>query len=184
MIRPSNKKLGAAAAIATAIAIPAEGLRQYAYYDPPGILTICYGHTGSDVVRGKKYSLTACRELLDQDMLEAVDQVNSCVPGLNENQLAAFGDAVYNLGPTIACNTSKSTAARLLEEGKIDDACRQLPRWNKTHIAGVAVELPGLTKRRNAEMELCLTDPAAAPAPDPGSVATSGAGHPTNLQTD
>jgi GH24 family phage-related lysozyme (muramidase) len=32
----------------------------------------------------------------------------------------------------------------------------QLPRWNKARIAGVAVALPGLTKRRNAEMTLCM----------------------------
>ena len=35
-----------AAILATAIAVPAEGLRQWAYYDPPGILTVCRGHTG------------------------------------------------------------------------------------------------------------------------------------------
>ena len=39
-----------ALALAVALAVPAEGLRQYAYYDPPGILTVCYGTTGRDVV--------------------------------------------------------------------------------------------------------------------------------------
>ena len=33
-----SKRIAAATAIATALAVPAEGLRQYAYYDPPGIL--------------------------------------------------------------------------------------------------------------------------------------------------
>lgn len=176
MIKQNSRKLGTAAAIATLIAIPAEGLRQFAYYDPPGILTVCYGHTGPDVVKGKKYSLTACRELLDADMLHAVGVVNLCAPGLNDNQLAAFGDAVYNLGPKIVCDTKSSTAARLLKEGSIDEACKQLPRWNKAKVGGVSVELPGLTKRRNAEMVLCLTDPDAAPPLDAGRVAASGAG--------
>ncbi len=36
----NTRRLGAAAAIATLIAIPAEGFRQFAYYDPPGILTV------------------------------------------------------------------------------------------------------------------------------------------------
>ena len=144
----------AAAALAIALAIPAEGLRQYAYYDPPGILTVCYGST-TNVERGKKYSLAECRERLDKDMNSALDAVERCVPGLPENVLAAFGDAVYNIGPRIACDTRQSTAARLLKAGDIAGACAQLPRWNKAKIAGVSVELPGLTKRRAAEKELC-----------------------------
>ena len=146
-----SRRIAAATAIATALAIPAEGLRQYAYYDPPGILTVCYGHTGN-VDKHRKYTLAECEELLADDMKEAITIVERCVPGLPENVLAAFADAVYNMGPKIACDTNKSTAARLLKAGKIEDACRQLPKWNK---AG-GVPLPGLTKRRNAEMELCL----------------------------
>lgn len=145
-----------ALALAAAIAIPAEGLRQYAYYDPPGILTVCYGHTGEDVVKGKKFSLEACKALLNQDMLTALDTVERCVPGLPAETLAAFGDAVYNLGPKIVCNTTQSTAARYLRAGKIRAACEQLYRWNKAVVMGVMVELPGLTKRRAADRELCL----------------------------
>jgi len=153
---PLNKRLSAAAALAAAIAIPAEGLRQFAYCDPPGILTVCYGST-TGVVKGKQYSLEECRALLDRDMSAAVLTVETCAPGLPENVLAAFADAVYNLGPNIACNTRTSTAARLLAAGDLSAACRQLPRWNKARVAGVAVELPGLTKRRQREMELCLS---------------------------
>jgi lysozyme len=146
------KRLGAVAAIATAIAIPAEGLRQFAYYDPPGILTVCYGHTGG-VERGRLYSLDECKELLTEDMMEAVNAVEKCHPNLPENVHAAFADAVYNLGPSVACN---STASRYLGSGEIESACKELPRWNKARVAGVLVPLPGLTKRRNAEMALCL----------------------------
>lgn len=136
--------------------MPAEGLRQFAYYDPPGILTVCYGST-TDVVKGKRYSLEECKARLDADMMKAVTQVDACVPGLPPNVLAAFGDAVYNLGPTIACNPQASTAARLLKAGNFPAACDQLPRWNKARVAGVMVELPGLTKRRHAERDLCKT---------------------------
>lgn len=152
---PRARRLGLAAALATVIAIPAEGLRQVAYYDPPGVLTVCYGST-TNVVKGKVYSLEECRERLDGDMLEAIETVDRCVPGLPEHALAAFGDAVYNLGPTIVCDTERSTAARLLKAKKVDEACRQLPRWDKARVAGQLVSLPGLTKRRNAEMQLCL----------------------------
>lgn len=150
-----NQRKATALALAAAIAIPAEGLRQVAYRDPPGILTVCYGST-TNVQPGKVYSLAECKARLDADMLAAVATVEKCAPGLPVNALAAFSDAVYNIGPTIACDKSKSTAARLLALGMVEDACRQLPRWNKATVAGQLVELPGLTKRRAKEMELCL----------------------------
>ena len=141
------------AAIAMTLGIPAEGLRQYAYYDPPGVLTVCYGTTGKDVIKGKKYSLEECRAFLERDMLEAVTIVERCHPGLPDPVVAAFADAVYNLGPSVACS---STASRYLAEGKLIAACDQLPRWNKARVGGVMVALPGLTKRRAAEQKLCL----------------------------
>jgi len=143
-------------ALATALAIPAEGLRHYAYYDPGGILTACYGDT-YEVVKNHYYPLEECKARLDKRMLLAIDKVDRCVPGLPEKPLAAFADAVYNMGPTIACNTKQSTAARFLKAGRIADACNQLPRWNKTKIMGVFVELLGLTKRRELERQLCLS---------------------------
>ncbi len=144
-----------AAAIATALAVPAEGLRQWAYYDPPGILTVCYGST-TNVQKNKKYSLDECTSRLNRDMFAAVQAVERCVPGLPVNVLAAFADAVYNIGPKIVCDLVNSTAARLLKAGSITLACEQLPRWNKAKVLGVMVELPGLTKRRAAERTLCL----------------------------
>lgn len=151
-----RRRVGTAAVLAAAIAIPAEGLRQVAYLDPPGILTVCRGHTGSDVVASRRYSLAECDALLNADMRIAVEAVDRCVPGLPEPVLAAFADAAFNLGPTIACNRTASTAARLLAAGDLRGACDQLPRWNKARLAGVLVELPGLTKRRAAERDLCL----------------------------
>ena len=151
----NKQRVGLAVAIASAMAIPAEGLRQWAYLDPPGILTVCYGST-THVQRGKKYSLAECKTRLDADMLNAVAIVDKCAPGLPADVLAAFADAAYNLGPSIACNTRTSTAARYLAAGQLVNACNQLPRWDKARIAGVMVSLPGLTTRRAAERDLCL----------------------------
>lgn len=152
----SQKRIAAATAIATALAIPAEGLRQWAYYDPPGILTVCRGHTGPDIDPKKQYSIAECDQYLSDDMRQAISAVERCAPGLPTPVLAAFGDAVFNMGPTIACNQKKSTAARLLATGRIKEACEQLPRWDKASVAGMLVSLPGLTKRRNSEMQVCL----------------------------
>ncbi len=151
-----QRKIAAATTIATTLAIAAEGIRHFAYYDPPGVLTVCYGHTGKDVHKEREYSLAECQALLSDDMRRAITQVATCAPNAPEPVLAAFSDAVFNLGPTIACNTQKSTAARLLKQGDWDGACKQLPRWNKASIGGVMVALPGLTQRRQAEMNICL----------------------------
>lgn len=156
MAMTPNQRRAAAAALAAAIAVPAEGLRQVAYYDPPGILTACRGHTGHDVAKGIKYSLAQCDAWLTDDMRAAVATVDRCAPGLPVEVLAAFADATFNGGSTIACDRSKSTAARYLYAGRLIDACNQLPRWDHTRVLGVMIELPGLTKRRAAERELCM----------------------------
>lgn len=150
-----NRK-ATAAVIAMAIAAPAEGLRQYAYYDPPGILTVCRGHTGPDVVAGKKYSLAECDKFFTDDMRHAIETVERCVPGLPVPVLAAFGDATFNIGHRIACDLKTSTAARKLKAGDLRGACEELPKWNKARLLGVMVSLPGLTTRRERERSLCL----------------------------
>lgn len=150
-----KNKTAIALAIAAALALPAEGLRQWAYKCPAGILTVCYGHTGS-VTRGKKYTIDECKALLDKDMLKAVEEVEQCQPGLPVEVLAAFADAAFNIGSKVACDPSKSTAARKLKAGDYRGACEELPKWNKARVAGVLVPLPGLTKRRAIEREICL----------------------------
>lgn len=144
-------------ALATGLAIPAEGLRQYAYRDPVGILTTCHGTTGPDVVANKFYSLDQCKALLNRDMLQAVLYVEQCAPGAPAQVTAAFADAVYNIGPKVACDTANSTAARKLTARDWIGACRELPKWDKARVGGVLVALPGLTKRRAKEMALCTS---------------------------
>lgn len=143
-------------AAAAALVMPAEGLRQFAYRDPPGVLTVCWGHTGAEVQAGRQYSLGECRALLDADMAKAVDAVQRCAPGAPDSVVVAFSDAAYNLGPGIACNKAGSTAARLLAAKQWRQACEELPRWDKARVAGVLVALPGLTKRRALERDVCV----------------------------
>ena len=146
-----KQKLLAIASVAAVIAAGHEGLRQYAYNDPrPGdpILTVCYGST-TQVQRGKKYSLEECKQRLDADMLEAVTAVERCHPNLPDNVLIAFADAVYNIGPKVACN---STASKYLSQGNYTAACNELPKWNKSN----GQVLPGLTRRREEERKICL----------------------------
>ena len=146
-----KQKLVAIASVAAILAAGHEGLRQYAYNDPrPGdpILTVCYG-SKTQVEKGKKYSLEECKQRLDADMLEAVTAVERCHPNLPDNVLIAFSDAVYNIGPKIAC---KSTASKYLDQGNYEAACNELPKWNKSN----GVVLKGLTRRREEERKICL----------------------------
>lgn len=145
-----------ALALATALAVPMEGIRQVWYYDPIGLPTVCMGHTGPDIDKTKRYSLDECKALLNKDMLHALNVVDACAPGLPPQTLAAFADAAYNIGPSIACDQARSTAARKLAAKDYRGACLELTRWDKARVGGVMVPLPGLTKRRALERELCL----------------------------
>lgn len=152
----NQRRTASIVAVVIALAAPAEGLRRVAYDDTGGIPTVCEGHTGKDVVHGKVYSLDECKKLLDEDALKAVRIVEHCAPNLPPSVTAAFGDITFNEGPTAACDTQRSTAARYLLAGKYKEACLELPKWNKAKVGGLLVPLPGLTKRRNAEVDICL----------------------------
>ena len=152
---PAQRK-AAALSIAIALAIPAEGLRQFAYRDPAqGLPTICFGST-QGVQMGDFRTVPECKALLTKEMMDAIQTVDTCRPGLPVNVLAAFSDASFNIGPHIACDPTRSTAARLLAAGRYAEACEQLPRWSYAKVAGVAVQLPGLVKRREMERRVCL----------------------------
>ena len=151
---PAQRK-AVALTIATALAVPAEGLRQWAYRDPIGLPTICFGST-QGVKMGDFRTISECKALLTKEMNDVVSRVESCRPGLPINVLSAFSDSVFNLGPTIACDTTRSTAARLLAAGRYTEACNQLPRWSYAKVMGTSVQLPGLVKRREMERRVCL----------------------------
>lgn len=152
----TTQRIAIALTAAIALAIPAEGIVQKAYRDPIGLPTICMGHTAG-VKMGDFRTLPECQALLTQDMTNAINIVDKCVPGLPAPVLASFADAVFNLGPNIACNSTKSTAARYLAQRDYRAACNELPKWRFAKVAGVSVPLPGLTKRREAEKQLCLS---------------------------
>lgn len=151
----SVKNKAIALTLATALAVPMEGLRQWAYRDVTGLPTICFGSTVG-VKMGDFRTVPECKALLTKEMSHVIETVDRCRPGLPPEVLAAFSDAAYNLGEHIACDGNRSTAARMLLRGDIRGACDQLPRWNRARVAGVSVQLPGLTKRREMERQLCL----------------------------
>lgn len=147
----SNKQKAGWCAIAVTCVSAFEGLRQTAYADPVGIPTICFGET-KGVKLGDRATLEECKALL-ADSLEIADRgVRSCVKGLlPDYRRAALVSFTYNVGVSNLCG---STLVRKLNAGDVAGACNELTRWNRAK----GIVLPGLTKRRAAERDMCLKD--------------------------
>ena len=131
-----------------------EGLRLDAYYDVVGVLTIGYGHTGSDVTPDLKITKEKALEFLKWDCESAEQCVNSFVnTKLNQNEFDALVSFIYNLGPTAFVN---STLLKLLNEGTSRSVvAAEFTRW----VRADGKVLQGLVSRRNAEKDLFLTQP-------------------------
>lgn len=140
----------AAIALAVATIAPWEGKRNEPYLDPVGIRTVCYGETR---VAMRRYSDAECLEMLEGAAAEFAEGVRVRNPGIVDypHQWAAHTSFAYNVG---LAAYSRSSVARLFEEGRQAEACRFLGRYV---YAGGKV-LAGLKRRRAAETELCLKD--------------------------
>lgn len=125
-----------------------EGVRLKAYRDPVGVLTIGYGHTGTDVYEGQTISEGEAAQLLMDDVKFAEVGVKAYVlVPISQNQFDALVDFTFNLGVGAL---RSSTLLKKLNAGDYVGAGREFFRWDK---AGGKV-LPGLTKRRAAEAAL------------------------------
>ena len=126
-----------------------EGLRLRAYQDAVGIWTIGYGTT-----RGVRPGMTISKEeavkFLQEDLARFEKSINDAVKvPINDNQFSALASFTYNVGSGAF---RSSTLLRLLNQGDIQGAADQFPRWNKAGGRALA----GLTRRRNAERLLFL----------------------------
>ncbi|QIX17352.1 lysozyme [Burkholderia multivorans] len=164
---------GAATVAAALFAAQFEGYSNKVYSDPVGINTVCVGHarTGPDgkpLRAGQTYSDEVCSYLLGKDISEADKTVQRLfkVP-LSEGERIAYTDFAFNAG---AANLAASTLLKKANAGDRVGACRELPKWvcatvdkGKGDVSGTCAtkdrskkQLPGLVKRRNAEMRSCL----------------------------
>lgn len=125
-----------------------EGLRQNAYPDVTGVPTICFGETRGVSMTDHK-TKAECQAMLEGRLQEFADGVDRCtkVP-LPPARKAAMVDFAYNLGVGRYCKY----IAPELNAGKTVEACNHLLKFNR---AG-GIVFPGLTRRREAERQLCL----------------------------
>lgn len=70
---------GGAIAIAAVLVPDLEGVRYEPYRDVAGVLTVCYGHTGADIVIGKSYTSGECKVMLDKDLVPFARSVERSV---------------------------------------------------------------------------------------------------------
>jgi lysozyme len=138
-----------------ATAIPSvmdhEGLVLETAPDPIGIPTACFGETGPHIKLGKRYTPEQCRDMLQRRMSAMWSEVSACIKReITVNQGVALLSWTYNVGVGAAC---KSTLMKRLNRGDPPSSwCPELLRWRFAN----GRELPGLKKRRKAEMEICL----------------------------
>ncbi|KMK11057.1 lysozyme [Pluralibacter gergoviae] len=143
---------GGAIAIATAMLSGKGGLegREYIpYRDVVGVLTVCDGYTGSDIIPGKKYSDTECDSLTRADLQRIARQVDPHITvQTTETQRAAIYSWAYNVGATAAIN---STLMKKLNSRDYAGACAELKRW----VYAGGKKWRGLMNRRDVEYEVC-----------------------------
>lgn len=128
-----------------------EGLELKAYRDAVNILTIGYGHTGSDVHEGQVITEQEAEELMKKDLERFEKGVSELIKvTISDNEFAALVSFSYNLG---LGNLKQSTLLNCLNKLNRQDAAQEFLRWNK---AGGKV-LAGLTRRREAERQLFIS---------------------------
>jgi lysozyme len=145
------KKGGALAASVVALVSGFEGLRTYAYRDPVGIPTICFGETRG-VRMGDHKTPAECKDMLIARLAEFETGMRKCLASpdtIPDNAYAAFLSFTYNAGPGNFC---KSSVASRANAGNLRGACDALLMWDKSR----GIRLPGLTRRRQEERALCL----------------------------
>jgi lysozyme len=146
-----SKAAAGALVLALGVVTTWEGNESKVYLDPVGIPTVCYGHVvGKDIPVGTKFSNEACHNILYSDLKIASDGVSRLVKvELTDYERAAFISFVFNAG---VGNFSRSTMLKLINNGRVTEACHELPKW----VYAKGKRLKGLVNRRQAEMKLCL----------------------------
>jgi lysozyme len=129
-----------------------EGRVYEPYKDVAGVWTVCDGHTGTDIIRNRKYSDRECDRLLWNDLQPVKKTVDSLVTvPLNEYQRASLYSFTYNVGSGAF---SKSSLLRKLNAGDQAGACEELRRW----VYAGGMKWHGLMNRREMERSMCLAE--------------------------
>ena len=117
------------------------------------MLTIGYGHTGIDVYEGMTITEPQAEELLRKDLQRFEAAVTRLINReLTQHEFDAIVSFAFNVG-TGALETS--TFRKRMNRGEIKPDCfkEEFPKW----VNGPNGPLPGLVRRRDAEVQLALS---------------------------
>ena len=147
----SNRRIAAtivaSASVLVGIAVN-EGYSDKSYQDSVGVATIGFGQADG-VKMGQKTDPVRALITLENSIDSHAKGMTECIKvPITQNEYDAYLDFTYNVGVGAFC---KSTLLKKLNDGDYGGACRGLLDWNR---AGGTV-LPGLTKRRQQEVEKC-----------------------------
>lgn len=158
------KKMVAGVAFGTALALTpplvenVEGVHYKPYKDIAGIWTVCAGITGKDVILGKVYTQAECDNLLYKHIMVAKNEVDKDVKvDIPDTMRAAMYSFTYNAGVGAFRN---STMLKLINQGKLTQACDQLWRWTMytNPKTGKKEKSKGLHNRRAFEYDYCMEE--------------------------
>ncbi len=128
-----------------------EGLKLVAYRCPAGVWTVGYGHT-SGVEPGVAITLERAEDFLKLDIAMVENIVNAECRNLRQCQFDALVSFVFNVG---GGNFRKSTLLKKIKTNPDDNSIMdEFLRW----VYAEGVVLPGLQKRRLAEMRLYFSE--------------------------
>ena len=154
----SGKKVTGAEPTATSLAGISliksfEGLELTSYRCSSAVLTVGYGHTGPDVHEGQTITEAEAEALLVQDLkrFEAAVSRLITVP-LTQHEFDAIVSFAFNCGEG---SLQESTFRKRMNAGEEKSLCfkQEFPKW----VKGPNGPLPGLVRRREAEIELALS---------------------------
>jgi len=150
-----EEKLQLAQGMARALISHFEGFSSKPYLCPGGYLTIGYGHKIEPGEDWTEISQEQADIILEQDikMILAFLEVSlqDKIDELNEDQLAALISFVFNIGR--AAFQESTVRQKILAGAPINEVTSEMARW----VYSNGKPLPGLARRRRAEIELFLS---------------------------
>lgn len=127
------------------------------YKDIVGVLTVCHGYTGKDIIPNKIYTEKECNELTIKDIDKHGRGVLQCINvQISPKEYEAYTSFAYNVGINAFCT---SNIVKTLNRGQHELACKGIyqhpngkPAWS--NAGGKYVQ--GLQNRRYKEYQTCM----------------------------
>lgn len=127
-----------------------EGTKYVPYSDMAGILTVCQGYTGKDIIKTKTYTPAECKTILETALKKHQAGILQCINvPVKQYELDAFTLFAYNVGVGSFCNST--TVLKPLNAGNTAKACDGLMQW--VYVGKQRVQ--GLANRREYERKMC-----------------------------